>query len=62
MVLFDQVVQVLRGSDLRVFRQKTIGLHLSHRAVRGCIAIERDALRRLALIKAGWHAARDVAP
>lgn len=49
----SQVVQILRGPDLRVFRQQTIGLHLAHRAVRGSIAIERVGLRRLALIPDG---------
>ena len=50
MVLLDQVVQVLRGPDPRVCRQQTIGLHLTHRVVQGRIAIERDGLRRLALM------------
>jgi hypothetical protein len=50
MVLLDQVVQVLRGPDLCVLRQQTIGLHLAYGPVRGSIAIERDGLRRLALM------------
>jgi hypothetical protein len=53
MVLLDQVVQLLRGPDIRAFRQKTIGRHLTHRAVRGSIAIERDGLRRLPLMPDG---------
>lgn len=48
MRLSDPVVWLCRGPDLHVFRQQTIGLHLSHRAVQGSIAIERDGLRRLA--------------
>ena len=50
MVLLDQVVQVLRGPDLCVLRQQAIGLHLAYGPVRGSIAIERDGLRRLALM------------
>jgi hypothetical protein len=33
MVLFDQIVRVLRGPDLRVLRQQAIGLHLTQRPV-----------------------------
>jgi hypothetical protein len=50
MVLLDQIVQVLRGPDIRVLRQQAIGLHLAHRAVRGGIPIERGRLWRLALM------------
>jgi hypothetical protein len=34
MVLLDQIVQVLRGPDLRVLSQQAIGLHFTHRPVR----------------------------
>src|SRR5476651_2904055 len=37
MVLLDQIVQVLRGPDLRVLSQKAIGLHFTHRPVRSSI-------------------------
>jgi hypothetical protein len=50
MVLLDHVVQVLRGPDLRVLSQQAIGLHFTHRPMRSSIAIERDRLRRLALM------------
>jgi hypothetical protein len=53
MVLLDQVVKILRGPDIRAFRQKTIDLHLTRRAVRGSIAIERDGLRGLPLMPDG---------
>ena len=50
MVLFDQVVQVLRAPDLRFLRHQAIGLHLTYRPVRGSVSIERDRLWRLALM------------
>jgi hypothetical protein len=50
MVLLDQIVQVLRGPDIRVIRQQANGLHFTRGAVRGGIPIERDRLRRLALM------------
>ena len=53
MVLLDQIVQVLRGPDLRVFRQQAIGLHFTHRPVRSSITVERDRLRRLATATPG---------
>src|ERR1700692_4232880 len=42
MVLLDQIVQVLRGPDLRALRQQAIGLHFTHRPVRSSVTIERD--------------------
>ena len=50
MVLLDQTVQILRGPDLRVLSQQTISLHFMHCPVRSGITIERDCLRRLALM------------
>jgi len=50
MILLDHVVQVLRGPDLRVLRQEAIGLHLTHRPVRGRVSVERDRLCRLTLM------------
>jgi hypothetical protein len=50
MVLLNQVVQVPRGPDLLFLRQHAVGLYLTHRPMRGSIPIERDRLRRLALI------------
>ena len=39
MVLLNHIVQILRGSDLRVFGQQAIGLHLAHRAMRGSVLV-----------------------
>src|SRR5471030_3181154 len=50
MILFDHVVQILRGAHLRSLRQQTVSFHLPHGAVRGGIPIERDRLRWLALM------------
>src|SRR5471032_2884241 len=50
MVLLDQIVQVLRGPDLRALRPQAIGLHFTHRPVRSSVTIERDRVRRLALM------------
>jgi hypothetical protein len=54
MVLFDQIIEIFRGPDLRVLRQRAIGLHLTHSPVRGSITIERDRLRRLTLVFNGF--------
>jgi hypothetical protein len=50
MLLLNQIVQVLRRPDLRALRQQAIGLHFTHRPVRSSVTIERDRLRRLALM------------
>jgi hypothetical protein len=50
MVLLNQVVQVLRRSDLGVRGQQAVRLHLAHGTVRGRIAIERDGFRWLPLM------------
>ncbi|KKB62005.1 hypothetical protein WM40_19705 [Robbsia andropogonis] len=44
MALLNQIVQILRGLDLRVFGQRVIDLHFPHRAVRGSVTVERDSL------------------
>ena len=49
MVLLDQVVQVLRGSKLRVARQQAIVLALAHRAMRGGITVQGNRVRSTAL-------------
>jgi hypothetical protein len=49
MVPLDQVVQVLRGSKLRVARQQAIVLHLMHRAMRGGITVQGNRVRSTAL-------------
>jgi len=41
LVLLNHIVQTRRASDLRVFGQQAIGLHLPQRAVRGSVTIER---------------------
>src|ERR1700716_2517914 len=50
MILLDEIIQILRGSDLRILGQQAVRLHLAHGAVRGCIAVERNRFRRLALM------------
>ena len=47
MVLLDQVVRVLRRSNLGVRRQQAAHLHFTHGAVRGRIAVESDGFRWL---------------
>jgi hypothetical protein len=49
MVLLDQVVQVLRGSKLRVARQQIIVLDLVHRTMRGGITVQGNRVRSTAL-------------
>ena len=53
MVLLDQVIQILRGSDFGAGRQQTVGLHLAHGPVRGRIAIECDGFLWLPLVLDG---------
>ena len=45
MVLFDQIIEILRRPHLCVLGQRAISLHLAHGPVRGGIPIERDRLR-----------------
>jgi hypothetical protein len=45
MVLLDQVAQVLRRSERRVAGQQLVDHHFSHRAVRRCVAVQRNGLR-----------------
>ncbi len=44
MVLFDQIIEILRRPHPRVLGQQAISLHLTHGPVRGGIPIERDRL------------------
>ena len=46
MVLFNQVIEVFRGSQLGCGRQPTSSLQLPHRTVRRSVAIQRDRLWR----------------
>jgi hypothetical protein len=50
MVLFDQIVEVLRGAHLRVLGKETINFHLTHGPMRRGIPVERDRLRWPALM------------
>jgi hypothetical protein len=50
MVLLDQVIQILVGSDFGVGRQQPVGLQLAYGPVRGRVAIECDRFRWLPLI------------
>src|SRR5437879_2667073 len=43
MILLDEIIQILRGSDLRILGQQAVRLHLAHGAVRGCIGSPRSA-------------------
>ena len=49
MVLLDQIVQIFRGSNLRVAGQQAINLHLAHRAVGRRVAVQGNDLRGTAL-------------
>ena len=53
MVLLDQVIQILRGSDFGIGGQQAVSLHLAHGPVRGRVAIECDGFRWLPLILDG---------
>ena len=50
MILLDQVVQIVRGTQLHAFGQQAIGSHLAYCAMRSCIAIEGDCVRCSALM------------
>jgi hypothetical protein len=50
MILFDHVIQILRGAHMRLLRQQSVSDQLAHGPVRGGIPIERDRLRWLALM------------
>ena len=58
MVLLDQDVQVLRGSTLRVARQRAIVLHLMHRAMRGGITVQGNRVFDLADVDTDFAACR----
>ena len=42
MILFDQIVEVLRRSQRRVLGQQPVALHVAHRPVRRRVAVRRD--------------------
>jgi hypothetical protein len=45
MVLLYQIIQVSRRAQLRVRRERAIGLQLAHRTARCGVAVQRDGLR-----------------
>jgi hypothetical protein len=47
MILFDHVIQILRGAHMRLLRQQSVSDQLAHGPVRGGIPIERDRLHCL---------------
>ena len=59
MILLDQIVQVLRGADLRVCRQQKIGFHFAHGPIRGDVPIQRDRPRQ-SMNQFGRHRKRRV--
>jgi hypothetical protein len=50
MILFDQIVQILRRAQLCASWEQAVVFHFAHRAMGGGIAVQGNSLRRTALM------------